>query len=354
MQKWYEKNDVDLGVIISSRVRLARNLVNIPFPSRMSDAEAGDVMEEIKASVFCESNIDKISHNGLLFLDLAHISELDKNVLAERHVVSPAMAQNHSLSCGLIYNNAENLSIMINEEDHIRIQSIFVGNDLDAAYDAASQLDDILSSDLDYAFNNNFGYLTSCPTNTGTGLRASYMLHLPLLEYTGQLKRLSELITKTGFVIRGANGEGTEPLGNVYQVSNQVTLGKTEGEIINSLKQLTNQIVDKEKQLQDGILKTMSSDASDKVWRAYGILSHCRKISLNEARSHLSDIRAGFNMGIGPMSSNQANPLHLKKTIYEIMTNIQPHNLQYILGITKDARQLDMMRADYLRHIFAR
>ena len=354
MQKWYEKNNVDLGVIISSRVRLARNLANVPFPSRMSATQANHVVNEVKTKVFCEENLHKVADDGLLFLNLAHINEHEKNVLAERHVISPAMLDARNHSCGLIHNHEENLSIMINEEDHMRIQSIFVGNDLDAAYEAASRLDDTLSEDLDFAFDNKFGYLTSCPTNTGTGLRASYMLHLPLLEYTDQLKPLADVITKTGFVIRGANGEGTEPLGSIYQVSNQVTLGKTEGEIINSLKQLANQIVEKEKALQNGVRKNMSGEASDRVWRAYGLLSYCRRVSLNEARNLLSDMRSGLNMDVGPMSPKQANPLELKATIYEIMTNIQPHNLQRIMGIAQDLRHLETLRADYLRGIFAR
>jgi len=345
LQKWYEKTEADTGVVISSRVRLARNLADVPFSVRMDSSNSDDVVQRVKHSAISEQTALAIQPHHMQFLDLAHIPNWDLNVLVERHIISPNMVDGKHYLRGLVYNETEDLSVMINEEDHIRIQSIFVGQDLDAAYEAANRLDDALAVSLNYAFDAKFGFLTSCPTNTGTGLRASCMLHLPLLESTGQLKSLADMIVKTGFVIRGANGEGSDPLGNIYQVSNQITLGKTENEILNSLKQLVNQIVDRETALRVRVLKDMNTEAADRIWRAYGILCNARKMTLKEATGLLSDIRAGQIMGI------IEKPI-TKKTIYEIITNIQPYNLQRIMGVANDTRHLEALRADYLRQTF--
>ncbi|MCL2350787.1 MAG: ATP--guanido phosphotransferase [Defluviitaleaceae bacterium] len=346
MEKWYEQDLADEGVIISSRVRLARNLANYPFPTRLAMTEAAICVRSMRASVFSEQNRDYIENEGLKFSDLTHLSNWDLNSMAERHVISPAMAQKDTVR-GLISSESENLSVMFNEEDHIRIQSIFVGQDLDAAYTTAATLDDMMAENLDYAFDKDFGYLTSCPTNTGTGLRASYMLHIPILESSGALKAFGDVITKMGCVMRGAHGEGTSSMGGIYQISNQKTLGKTEDEIIDSLKQLTNQLVEKEKSLQEQMTKEFLAEAIDSVWRSWAILAHCRKINLGEAIRHLSEIRLGHNVGIHTPRPQNSN-------IYSLMSKIQPFSLQKIMGTATDARHLDMLRADFLREEFAR
>jgi len=341
--KWYEQPQVDDSIIISSRVRLARNLAGFAFPSRLVATDASEAVDKMKTSILDTKNP---LANDLDFVNLTGMAINQLSELSERHVISPAMAisvVNNPTSRGLIYNNAEDISIMLNEEDHLRIHAISPGQDLEAAYQTANELDDIMSEGLEYAFDTEFGFLTSCPTNTGTGMRASYMLHVPLLESTGNLKIYTNIITKAGFAIRGAHGEGTEPMGGIYQISNQRTLGKSEQETISSLKNLANQLVEKEISVREHVVNEFRYETEDAVHRAYGILTNCRTIGLNEATKHLSDIRLGKILGLID------HEIH-NNTIYNLMTHILPHNLQKVMGQAQDARQLDVLRAEYLRN----
>jgi len=341
MMKWYEQPQVDDSVIMSSRVRLARNLAGYPFPTKLTGVDAAAAMEEIKSSVLSAN--DPLTGN-LAFVSLAGMTTGQLNELSERHVLSPAMAQlNNTAMRGLIYNSEENISIMLNEEDHLRIQAIFAQQDLDNAYETAARLDDIMSQRLEYAFDTEFGFLTSCPTNTGTGLRASYMLHVPLLESTGNLKVYADIITKAGFAIRGGHGEGSESMGGIYQISNQTTLGKSEAETLSSLKHMANQVVDREMTMREHVLKEYRHETEDAVFRAYGVLTNCRKIGLVEAMKLLSEIRLGNILGL-------LNCKVKVGSIYNLMTHVLPHNLQKVMGPAQDARKLDILRADYLRN----
>ena len=341
MTKWYEQPQVDDGVIMSSRVRLARNLARYPFPSKLTAPDANAAIEEIKASVMTAG--EPMTSN-LAFVSLGGMTTGQLGELSERHVISPVMASlNNTAMRGLIYNSEENISIMLNEEDHLRIQAIFAREDLDNAYETASQLDDIMSKRLEYAFDTEFGFLTSCPTNTGTGLRASYMLHVPLLESTGNLKIYAEIITKSGFAIRGGHGEGSESMGGIYQISNQVTLGKSEAETVSALKHLANQVVDREMTMREHVLRDFRAETEDAVFRAYGILTNCRKITLIEAMKLLSEIRLGKILGL-------LNCQVRGGSIYNLMTHALPHNLQKVMGPAQDARRLDILRAEYLRN----
>ena len=335
--RWFDDPQVDQHIIISSRVRLARNLSLFPFPTRLNPTTAKTVLEDVWSAA-------SVPENGLDFLELTNIPPWESSILYESHLISRDMVKK-SLPRGLVYGDGEKLSIMINEEDHIRIQSVSAGNNLEVAYETAMKLDDALSKNLDYAFDEDFGFLTSCPTNTGTGLRASYMLHIPFLESTGMLKMQTEMLTKTGFTIRGIHGEGSNPYGSIYQISNQITLGKTEDEIINALQRLVEQIVDKETQLRNQISKELSVEVLDDIWRAYGILTNCRKIDFEEAMRLLSDMRLGVIMGIVSAPTRGG-------TIYNIMTNIQSNTLQKITQQANDARHLEILRADYLRKCF--
>ncbi|MCL2854309.1 MAG: ATP--guanido phosphotransferase [Defluviitaleaceae bacterium] len=337
--KWFEQAEVDKNIVISSRVRLARNLDKFAFPYRLNPAMAKEVLQEVCEAV---SGLE----NRLDFMELTSTPPWESNVLYERHLISRHMAEK-TLPCGIAYGEGENLSIMINEEDHIRIQAVFEGNNLEAAYKKAMEADNALGQDLDYAFDGDFGFLTSCPTNTGTGLRASYMLHIPFLESTGMLKAQAEMLTKTGFAIRGAHGEGSSPRGGIYQISNQITLGKSEDEIITAIQRLVEQIADKEAHLRTQLTKDLNAEVMDAIWRAHGILANCRKIALDEAMKLLSDIRLGIMMGILP-------PPMGGHTIYSIMTNIQDATLQAITMPADDARHLEILRADYLRQCFNR
>jgi len=342
MQKWYEMGAVDSHVIISSRVRLARNLAAYPFPSKISEMYAGLAIAAMRDSVFTQKNMQNPIISALSFADLSKLDSGWLKEMSERQVISPTMVNKTTLR-GLIYNEMENISIMLNEEDHLRIQVIYPEQNLDKAYETASSLDDIMSENLEYAFDTEFGYLTSCPTNTGTGMRASYMLHIPLLESIGNLKTYAELITKAGFAIRGTYGEGSEAMGGIYQISNQITLGKSEEETISALKHLANQLVDKEISLREHVAKTYAHETEDAVHRGFGILTNCRKISLNEAMKHLSEVRLGVLLGLISCEISGG-------TIYNLMTNIQPFNLQKIMGSATDGRHLDVLRAEYLRN----
>jgi len=338
MVKWHEHAEVDTSVIISSRVRLARNIAAYPFPARLGVAEAATAIEEMRTAVFKS----KVAEDDLIFCDLSQLTTDRLKELGERRVISYAMVNKTTLR-GLIYNDEEYISILLNEEDHLRIQTVFPGHGLDEAYDAAANLDDIIAQSLEYAFDMEFGFLTSCPTNTGTGMRASYMLHIPLLESTGTLKSYADLITKAGFAIRGTHGEGSETMGAIYQISNQITLGRSEEETISALKHLANQIVEKEFSLRHRVLNDYLHETQDSVHRAYGILTNCRKIGINEAMRLLSDIRLGNILGLLDCRAQGG-------TIYNLMTNILPYSLQKIMGRSaKDNRQLDVLRAEYLR-----
>ncbi|MCL2169338.1 MAG: ATP--guanido phosphotransferase [Defluviitaleaceae bacterium] len=347
MLKWYEDPKADYGIIISSRVRLARNLADFNFPTAMSGADAAEAIRLLRKSIFNEENRPNVEEAGYNFVDLPKLSNWDLNILSERHVISPSMVSQNTQR-GLVHNASENISIMFNEEDHVRIQTIFVGKNLGAAYAVANLIDDTMSKSLDFAFDADFGYLTSCPSNTGTGLRASYMLHLPLLEVSGNLANEIGVLTRAGLVIRGLRGEGSEPLGSIYQVSNQRTLGRSEEQIIADLEHYASQLVEKESALKGTMATDYLIEGNDSFWRSYGILSHCRKISLPEALRHLSEIRLG--QILGPKYGMGENPANT--SIYNLMTNVQPYSLQKIMGTATDARHLDILRADYLRQAF--
>jgi len=341
--KWHEHPDVDDSVVISSRIRLARNLAAYPFPSRISSIDATSVIEIMRTAAFSKSSGSEVTENmQMTFCDLSRLTTEQLFEMSERRIISHAMV-NKAILRGLIYNDEENISILLNEEDHLRIQAIAPNHDMDAAYEIATALDDLMAEGLEYAFDAEFGYLTSCPTNTGTGLRASYMLHLPLLESTANIKAYADLITKAGFAIRGTHGEGSEAMGSIYQISNQITLGKTENETISALKHLANQIVDKELALREHVVKEYFHETEDSVHRAYGILTNCRKIGLNEAMRLLSELRLGNILGL-------IDHKPTKGTIYNLMTNILPFNLQKTMGqIAADSHALDVLRANYLR-----
>ena len=342
--KWYERPEADCDIIISSRVRLARNLLAHPFPSRINLEEAKAAIGSIKRSIMGDEQTPSYLAHTLTFEELSAVPDDRLKEMTERHVLSKVMLENKEKRA-FLHSPDESMSVMVNEEDHVRIQSIFCGQDLEAAYKAAARLDDYMAESLDYAFDTDFGYLTSCPTNTGTGMRASYMLHLPILEQTGNLKFFADVITKAGFTIRGTYGEGSEAVGSIYQISNQLTLGRSEEMTLSSLKSLAHQISEKERGFRQRAVKEYPREAEDIIYRAYGILSHARKISLKEGMKHLSDIRCGIQLGlIGHVVKNGS--------VFKLMTDIQPASLQKIAGRSRDDRHLDALRADYIRSCF--
>ncbi len=316
------------SIIISSRIRLARNLKNYPFPHRLSQGKAKEVVERVREALAPVRN----SFKEVKPCDLDRVTEL---YLVENHIISPDMTKNKSSV--LFAQNDGKAQILVNEEDHVRIQTVFEGDAINEAYELANRLDDLLYEQLDFAFSEKYGYLTACLTNTGTGLRASYMLHLPMLEKTDNIKALQNEVARFGMVIRGVYGEGSEPLGSLYQVSNQITLGKSEREIIEDIKNVSKQIIKKEEELRNRVKNDKNFE--DMVYRSLGILKFCRKISGKEATEHLSNVKLGAECGI----IKDAND-----NIYNMMVNIQTGSLCKREGNMLTPAERDIKRACYL------
>ncbi|SNX54335.1 protein arginine kinase [Thermoanaerobacterium sp. RBIITD] len=327
--------DHDNDVVLSSRIRLARNLKDIPFPSVMSDKDALKVKEDIKKAIFDSKTI---LSTQFAEYDMNKISPLERQSLVERHLISPDLAQNTKNGCALIKNDSS-VSIMINEEDHLRIQTLFSGLNLLDAWDLADKIDDLIEENVNYAFNEKLGYLTSCPTNVGTGIRASVMVHLPALSITGQIGNILNSVSKIGITVRGMYGEGTQSLGDIYQLSNQVTLGQNEREIIENQEGIVKQIITNERQAREDLYKKRRIQIEDRVGRAYGLITNARVMSTQEFMRLISDVRLGAVLNI--------INIDLKK-IDELTTHIQPGNLQRIIGKQLEPYDRDVKRAEYV------
>ncbi|MCL2355578.1 MAG: ATP--guanido phosphotransferase [Defluviitaleaceae bacterium] len=337
---WYQEPVTDEGEILSSRVRLARNIKKYPFRLKLTQQDAAAMVEEAAESV---------TPGGKYFrrVDIGNFSETEQKVFMEKHIVSPEFLGGN-LPKGLLISDDQNISVMLNEEDHVRIQSVKPGDDLNRAFETASQIDDLIEERVEFAFDTEYGYLTACLTNTGTGLRASYMVHLPCLSRVGAniSSHSFSNFGKFGVAIRGIYGEGTAPMGSIYQISNQNTLGKSESDIIAGLKSVTQNVISQERCERQKLLSANRRHLEDIVYRAYGILANCRLISASEAMNLLSDIRLGCISALSDMP-------RLQKQIYQIMMEIQPAHLQRTHGENLNEMQRDMIRADYLRGIFA-
>ena len=337
-QTWYEDIRADSGNIVSSRIRLARNLMAYHFPRKIGAEQAAELIELARDAAKSAG-----ARTGeLTYTDVAGLHDVMKVAMLERHIISAEML-NRSV-CGLLSSPDGSLAVMLNEEDHIRIQSFRTGDDIGTAFEIAESTDNALEEQLDYAFSKDLGYLTSCPSNTGTGMRASFMLHLPLLERNNQMRNIISALTKFGMTIRGVFGEGSESFGSFYQISNQVTLGKSEQEIIESLKNVTSQICEKESILIQKALSRERHDISDNVHRSYAILGSCRRIGAKEAMSLLSNVRMGFGADVLEMPRPE-------RSLLSIMMNIRDANIHIMCGQTSSEPK-DVCRADYLRSVF--
>jgi len=332
--KWHESPDMDTSVIVSSRVRLARNIKKYPFAIKLLPQTAESMISEA---------IQAAQKAGPLFseIEINNKTAIEKSALINSHVISPEFLKGNKPR-RLLLTEDETISVMVNEEDHLRMQAIFSGDNMDKAWDMADKTDNLFEESLEYAFHKDFGYLTSCPTNTGTGMRASYMLHIPILESAGQVQAIVSSIGKAGMVVRGIYGEGTGPKGSMYQISNQVTTGKSEQEIIGLLKSVTSQIIDMELQLREKLMAEQRIEIEDMTNRAYGILTNCRKITGDEALSLLSQVRIGLMMSL-------IQGVQPKRSIYNIMINMQPGVLQLNYGREMSESERDICRARFIR-----
>ncbi|MDQ0272545.1 protein arginine kinase [Cytobacillus purgationiresistens] len=337
VSSWMSSEGPDSDIVLSSRIRLARNIKQVNFPTIFSNEEAKSVIQNIEDRM-SKSSFDKFGDLELLLMD--ELQPLQKRVLMEKHLISPHLVENANYGACLLTENEE-VSIMINEEDHIRIQCLFPGFQLSEALDVAYEIDDWLEEEIDYAFDEKIGYLTSCPTNVGTGLRASVMMHLPALIMTQQMNRIIPAINQLGLVVRGIFGEGSEALGNIFQVSNQITLGKSEEDIAEDLKSVVSQLISQERSAREALEKTSNIQLEDRVFRSYGTLSNSRVIETKEAARCLSDVRLGIDMNyIQGISKNILN---------ELMVLTQPGFLQQYAGGPLRPFERDIRRASLIR-----
>lgn len=307
--KWYsDKRSCD-GVVLSSRVRLARNLSELPFPKKCTPQQRIEVCNKIKDAV------EKHSCERYNYIDMSSLSELERSVLREDHLVSHEFCEGDPSGRMLITDENNTLAVMVNEEDHLRIQSIVPGLDIEGAYKRAESFDCAVSMGAEIAFDEKLGYLTGCPTNLGTGMRASVMLHLPAMTSCGQIKSMINLMTKIGLTVRGMYGEGSDADGCLYQLSNQVTLGISENDAIEKLANAVNQISEREKQLRETLLSGGGIDFEDSICRSYGILRYAKKLSSREFIKLWSDVRFGIESGV----IRDMDSVNLTRLLIEVM-----------------------------------
>jgi protein arginine kinase len=322
-------------IVMSSRVRLARNLKDATFPGWAKKPERVRVFDLIRPAV---ESLPEMKDAFSEAMD--NLSVLDKQILVERHLISREHAAKSSGS-GLVLNRDETFCVMINEEDHLRMQALRPGLQLRQAWNAIDHLDSELEKKLDYAFNNDLGYMTACPTNLGTGVRVSAMLHLPGLVLAEQINPIIQSVNKLGLAVRGLYGEGTEALGNIFQVSNQMTLGENEITIVERLDKVLSQIIEHEENARQTLLEKKPKVVYNHIGRAYGILANAHSISSKETMNLLSLMRLGVDMGLFPGTE--------RALVDELFILTQPAHLQKQLSDKLSAEERDLIRADMLR-----
>lgn len=337
MNSWIMGGGNENQIVLSSRIRLARNIADIPFPPSLDSKNAKKIVDLVTnvKSLDCNSN------GNYKLYSMNEISALDRQVLVERYLISPNMTSHQDIGAVLVKED-EVVSIMLNEEDHIRIQAILPGMQLREAYEIANEIDDNIEATAEYAFDESWGYLTSCPTNVGTGLRASVMIHLPALTLTTNVNKILQAVTRIGLTIRGLYGEGTEFVGNIFQISNQITLGRQEEELIENLFGVSSQIIEKEKEARRMLLSNNKLMLEDKIWRSLAIMKNARIMKLQESMRLLSNVRLGIDLGIIDMI-----PYTL---LNEIMVNSQTASLQKYAGEELGNIEKDVLRAEVIRN----
>ncbi len=330
--KFLEGTGPEADVVISSRVRLARNIRDHLFPPLASNLQRKNILQLCREIL--QEEEERFSR--FQFLELDSISGVFKQVLVEKHLISPLMARENVCSA-LCLREDETLGIMINEEDHIHIQCMLPGLQLEQAWQEASLLDDCLENQASYAFHEELGYLTACPTTVGTGLRASVMLHLPALVITRQINRILFALNKVGLVLQGIYGESTDFTGNLFQVSNQITLGQSEDEIWQNLYGVTRQLINQEKKAREHLLNEGRERLDDRSGRALGVMRYARVLGVQEVMQLISDVRLGLDLGlVRDISAG---------TLNKLLALTQPGCLQYLKGRELSAYEQDLERA---------
>ena len=337
MINWYLQAGKDSDIVTSTRIRIARNLKNFNFDVKASKQENENILKKIE-------NITPNIGYGLQFFRLKNMDDLTKLSLIEKHLISPDFAVNKQEDGAILINKDENICIMINEEDHMRMQVFASGMELDTLLSLATEIEGVIGRLVNYAYNEKYGYLTQCPTNVGTGMRASVMVHLPALTATGNINKVLDVVNGFGMNIRGLYGEGSDTQGNMYQISNKQSLGISENEIVKNLKLITSKIIEQERTARKYLAKK-SIELEDRVYRAYGVLTNCRKISSEEAKKLLSDVKLGTDLGI----IKEMNDLKVNKL--DLYT--KPANLQLYLGQTLNDKERDIERAKAIKKILS-
>ncbi len=333
--KWISSPGPDSDIVISSRVRLARNINDIPFPHLLPEQEAKTIIKNVYETLRADANLGQ----NIELYNMAELPEEHKILLSEMHLISPDLAS--SKNGAVIVNQDETISIMINEEDHLRIQVMLPGLQLDEAFKEIDKIDDLLEAKLDFAFDEKIGYLTACPTNVGTGMRASVMMHLPVLTMMDQMGQIFATISQVGLVVRGIYGEGSQAKGNLYQISNQITLGKSEEDIIQNVMGVTRQILMSERKIRENLSGEARVRLEDRILRSYGILTNAKIISSQEALAYISDVKLGVDMGI----IKDLEPLVLNS----LFITTGPAYIQGISNTEMSPVERDLYRADFIR-----
>ncbi len=338
--EWVQGNGPEAEIVLTSRIRLARNLKDFPFPHQASAKQREEILTAVEKAI---NSVPMLQ--GSLFLRLDTMDDSDKQFLVERHLISREHAQGSEIKAVAI-SDLEIFSIMVNEEDHLRMQAVKSGFALREVYGLIESLDTLLEKKLNFAFHPNLGYLTACPTNVGTGMRASVMLHLPALVLSRQINQVLQAIIKLGLAVRGLYGEGTEASGNLFQISNQVTLGKREADILDNLERVIKQIVGHERNARKLLLKNSLPQVQDKIGRAYGILKNAYSMSSKEAIELLSTMRMGVDLGLFKGVG--------RESINELIVLTQPSHLQKITNKPLDSAERDVARAELVRKRLAK
>lgn len=337
MTIWLDPQEYD-PVVVSTRLRVARNLREEVFPLYSTRDQAQETADEIINAVD-----EKFPEGEYRLYRLREMESRERVRFMENHIISPGLLEHIDKGCFFMRED-ERVTIMINEEDHIRLQTLLPGLDLMGGWELCSQIDDLLEEKLDFAYHTEYGYLTACPTNTGTGLRASVMLHLPGVTMTGHIGSIINALRKIGLTIRGLYGEGTEAVGDLYQVSNQLTLGESEEEIIEKLNRVVQQLIKREKSTRTYFMEKKETELEDKVYRSLGILRSARILSSKEAMKHISMVKLGSDIGI--LKDFRGSDL------IRLMIWIKPGNVQVSEKRAMDKKERDKVRADLTREYF--
>ncbi|MFZ5828983.1 MAG: protein arginine kinase [Planctomycetota bacterium] len=338
--EWLRGAGPESDIVISSRIRLARNLADFPFISRTSPQDRAAIERLMRR---CADEIAKT--NPMIYLELDKLEGIDRQLLVERHLISRELAEGKGQRAVAI-DQRETFSLMINEEDHLRVQMIRSGLDLQAVWDEITRIDDAIEKRVTYAFHERWGYLTACPTNVGTGMRVSVMLHLPALVITRQIEKVFRSLQKINLAVRGLYGEGSQAMGDFYQISNQITLGRTEEELMRQIGDIVPVIIDYERQAREFLIKESQENLHDRVSRAYGILRTAQTISSEETLHLLSSVRMGVNLGL-------IRDLEIP-AINELFIRTQPAHLQKLTGSVLDTNDRNIERARFLRRYLNR